>query len=74
MPDMEKVTKGLENCIIGFDCPPECPYLDDCNDLTKPMFVELAHDALALLKEQEETICAYAELLIKYGCEFTEGR
>ena len=54
MPDgREKVIKGLENCITGFDCPPECPYLDDCNDLMKPMFVELAKDALALLKEQE---------------------
>jgi hypothetical protein len=53
--DRGKVIKGLENCITGFDCPPECPYLDDCNDLMKPMFVELAKDALALLKEQEET-------------------
>ena len=51
--DREKVIKGLENCAMGFDCPPECPYLDYCNDLTKPMFVELAKDALALLKEQE---------------------
>ena len=51
--DREKVVKGLENCITGFDCPPECPYLDDCNDLMKPMFVELAKDALALIKEQE---------------------
>ena len=51
--DREKVIKGLENCITGFDCPPECPYLDDCNDLMKPMFVELAKDALAMLKEQE---------------------
>ena len=55
MADREKVIKGLENCITGFDCPPECPYLDDCNDLMKPMFVELAKDALDLLKEQEET-------------------
>ena len=55
--DREKVIKGLENCITGFDCPPECPYLDDCNDLMKPMFVELAKDALALLKEQETELC-----------------
>ena len=54
--DREKVIKGLENCITGFDCPPECPYLDDCNDLMKPMFVELAKDALALLKEVAEKI------------------
>ena len=57
MMDSEKVIKGLENCITGFDCPPECPYLDDCNDLMKPMFVELAKDALALLKEQETELC-----------------
>ena len=62
--DREKVIKGLENCITGFDCPPECPYLDDCNDLMKPMFVELAKDAIALLKEQEETI---DELQNAYG-------
>jgi hypothetical protein len=55
--DREKVIKGLENCITGFDCPPECPYLDDCNDLMKPMFVELAKDALALIKEQETELC-----------------
>ena len=54
--DRQKVIKGLENCITGFDCPPECPYLDDCNDLMKPMFVELAKDALALLKEQDKRI------------------
>ena len=64
MVDREKVIKGLENCITGFDCPPECPYLDDCNDLMKPMFVELAKDAIALLKEQEETI---DELQNAYG-------
>ena len=53
MPDREKVIKGLENCIKGFDCTPECPYLVDCNDLMKPMFIELAKDALAMLKEQK---------------------
>ena len=53
MPDREKVIKGIENCITGFYCPSECPYLDECNDLMKPMFVELAKDALVLLKEQE---------------------
>ena len=51
--DREKVIKGLKNCITGFDCPEECPYLMDCNDLAKPMFVELARDTIALLKEQE---------------------
>ena len=56
MADCEKVKKGLENCLKGFDCPPECPYLHDCHDLMKPMFVELAKDAYDLLKEQEERI------------------
>jgi len=54
--DREKVIKGLESCITGFACQPECPYLVDCNDLAKPMFVELAKDTLALLKEQQERI------------------
>ena len=54
MADWEKVKKGLENCLKGFDCPPECPYLHDCHDLMKPMFVELAKDAYDLLKEQEK--------------------
>jgi len=54
--DREKVIKGLDLCQQGFDCPAECPYLDDCNDLAKPMFVDLARDALELLKEQEAEI------------------
>ena len=56
MPDREKVIKGLECCsnhIIGTSCK-KCPYEEEkdcegsfsCTD-------ELAHDALALLKEQE---------------------
>ena len=53
MADWEKVKKGLENCLKGFDCPPECPYLHDCHDLMKPMFVELAKDAYDLLNEQD---------------------
>ena len=61
--DREKVIKGLENCMAGFDCPQGCPYLDDCNDLMKPMFVELAKDALALLKEQE----AITPILVREG-------
>ena len=56
MADREKVKTGLELCQQGFDCPPDCPYLDDCNDLMKPMFIELAKDALELLKEQEEQV------------------
>lgn len=49
--DIEKVIKGLDLCQQGFDCPAECPYLDDCNDPAKPMFVDLARDALALLRD-----------------------
>ena len=54
--DREKVIKGLECCQQGFDCAEDCPYLMDCNDLMKPMFIELAKDALALLKEQPEIV------------------
>lgn len=64
--DGEKVIKGLENCITGFDCQPECPYLDDCNDLMKPMFVELAKDALALIKEQQAEIEKWIEAYEQY--------
>lgn len=63
--DREKVIKGLEvvrNAIVdGYIHEPD-------------RAVNAITDAIALLKEQEETICAYAELLIKYGYEFTEGR
>ena len=54
MADIEKAIKGLELCLQSFDCPYECPYLMDCNDLAKPMFVDLAKDALELLKEQQK--------------------
>lgn len=53
--DREKVIKALECCcehIEDASCS-VCPYVDDCDmgECTS----ELAHDALALLKEQEET-------------------
>lgn len=53
MTDRDKVIKGLELCQQGFDCPSDCPYLDDCDDMMKPMFIELAKDALELLEEYE---------------------
>lgn len=56
MADREKVKTGLELCQQGFDCPEDCPYLDDCNDLMKPMFIELAKDALAMMKEHDELL------------------
>ena len=53
MADREKVINALEICAEGFSCPKDCPYWMECNDLEKPMFVELAKDALSLLKDQE---------------------
>lgn len=64
--DREKVIKGLDLCQQGFDCQAECPYLDDCNDLAKPMFVDLARDALELLKEQQEEIEKWIEAYAEY--------
>lgn len=52
MPDMEKVKKGLEICIDRepgkYNCN-ECPYEIDGNWCE----INLAKDALILLKEQE---------------------
>ena len=68
MLDREKVMRGLECCcthIVGMSCR-NCPYeieqredegISDCTSV-------LAYDALALLKEQEETI---NELQNAYG-------
>ena len=65
---LDKVIKALELCKQGFHCPSECPYLMDCNDLTKPMFVDLAKDALELLKEYIWMPCS-----VKMPCE-KDGR
>ena len=55
MVDMEKVIKGLECCEDRIQCE-NCPY-------GKPRYIgiqgctrELVHDALALLKEQDDEI------------------
>ena len=67
MPDREKVIKGLEMCIRHGENPSvrcgqkdECPY--EQNGL--PCWIDLSRDALALLKEQDETI---KELQNAYG-------
>lgn len=53
MPDREKVANGLECCQHSSKsyCD-RCPYLSSTNDCT----ADLASDAIALLKEQEEQI------------------
>ena len=55
MADKEKVIKGLEVCIDRvpgeYDCN-ECPYEIDGNYCE----INLAKDAIALLKEQETTM------------------
>ena len=79
MTDREKVVNGIEHCkresehIYDNPCV-GCPYSGEykCTN-------NLLEDALALLKEQQKEIeertneaAAYAELLIKYGYEFTK--
>lgn len=57
MVDREKVIKGLECCAFnkqGNKCE-QCPYFSGC-ETEYGAFVELAHDALALLKAQEPRV------------------
>ena len=54
MADMEKVQKGLECCADGTECSDDCPYRENCCD--EPMFVDLAKDALELLKSQKDAL------------------
>ena len=58
MPDREKVIKGLEACWDG-GCA-ECPYCETCSDAED--FVDLAHDALELLKAQEPRVLTLEEV------------
>lgn len=53
MPDREKVIKGLEYCEKYFNCCDKCPYWDGGTHCT----ADLAHDAIAILKEQETELC-----------------
>ena len=68
MSDREKIIKGLDVCFnLQTKCS-ECPYNDI--ELVSECTQSLGNDTINLLKEQEETIASYAELLIKYGYEF----
>lgn len=61
MPDREKVLKGMECCLNFGDCQKQCNYFPDhgCD-------IELMHDALELLKAQEQIVrckdCKHGEL------------
>ena len=60
MPDVEKVIKGLECCMLSYkDGCDECPYFGKnmymCQEL-------LGEDALALLKEQEPRVMTLEEV------------
>ena len=69
MPDREKIVNELNDCLEN----QHISFIDGVGDIYA-VSEETIRNALALMKEQEETICAYTELLIKYGYEFTEGR
>ena len=63
MVDKEKVIKGLECCAFskrGDKCE-QCPYFSGC-ETEYGAFVELAHDALALLKAQEPRLLTLDEI------------
>ena len=63
MADREKVIKGLECCAFskrGDKCE-QCPYFCGC-ETEYGAFVELAHDALALLKAQEPRVMTLEEV------------
>jgi hypothetical protein len=52
MADREKVIKGLNSCSGSDPCVNNCPYYDNCGN-NYSCTSNLAKDALALLKEQE---------------------
>lgn len=63
---LEKVIKGLECCAFskrGDKCE-QCPYFSGC-ETEYGAFVELAHDALALLKAQNDQIIMLERGLMK---------
>ena len=53
----EKVIKGLEYCEEYFNCCDKCPYWDGGTHCT----ADLAHDALDLLKEQQNQIWEFQD-------------
>jgi hypothetical protein len=75
MPDREKVIKGLEYCEEYFNCCDKCPYWNGGTHCA----ADLAHDALALLKEQEHVkpieykACADAMLKMWMENVLTDG-
>lgn len=75
MPDREKVQKGLECCSesISNACPMECPYRVEClmQDDELHMY-SVMHDALKLLKEQQETITSLQGTIRKLNAALTE--
>ena len=81
MADIEKVIKGLEYCVSSDyeQCiQKKCPYAPSDSTNFSFCYLKVMKDALELLKKQQKEIdertdeaAAYAELLIKYGYEFT---
>ena len=70
MPDIEKVIKGLECCMLSYkDGCDECPYVAKgmCQEL-------LGEHALALLKAQEPRVMTLAEAKTTYVLEFRLGK
>ena len=74
MDKREKVLKGLEYCIESVDsaCPDECPYRKECYGRDF-MYVPM-RDALALLKEQQETIELQGSLLTLAHAAISHGK
>ena len=56
-----KIKKALGLCKQNFDCPDECPYKNECTDLMKPMFIDLAQDALEYIETLEERVAIMTE-------------
>ena len=70
-PDREKVIKGLDSCEkigrLGMTCEEvDCPYYEDNSRLM--CWIDVLHDAIELLKEQE-TVEHAKEVLCKNGWE-----
>jgi hypothetical protein len=61
MPDVEKVIKGLECCVIHVSCAADggCPYRSEVDANCIDTAIK---DAIALLKAQEQVVMAGAEL------------
>lgn len=75
MADRKKVLNGLKCCSksIGKACPLECPYRVEClmQDDGSHMY-SVMHDALKLLKEQQETISSLQGTICKLNAALAE--